>query len=258
MHEEPSESGWTVRTLQRRDIYATAQLLADTFLENPTYVFMHPRASTRAWDLERFFVRNLSWRADLGLTWVVVDARDRVWGSATLEPPGGVPHSLGRMLRHWVLPSLKEQGARTVARIARTDAAFVRTYRELGGSEAYWHVHAVAIDESLRGRGLGTRLLRHLLARLDADPRAGAAPVLLSTQRERNVQLYARVGFELLRSQTFLGFRSWFMHRGSSGARNRALRRAGEEANKNPEPAEICTAFAPGAWPASDDASEEA
>ena len=211
LHEDAST--YRVRRLRRSDIEPTAQLLARTFLDNPVYAFMHPRAATRLRDLTRFFVRNLAWRADLELTWVLAGAHDSVWGTATLEPPGGVPRSLVSLLRHWVLPGLHEQGARTVARIARADAAFTRRYLKLSGGTPYWHVHAVAIDESLRGRGHGTQLMQQLLRELDRrDPRA-TAPVLLSTQRERNLRLYSGVGFALLSSESFVGCRSWFMRR---------------------------------------------
>ena len=101
----------------------------------------------------------------------------------------------------------------TVTRIARTDAAFTRRYLKLSSGETYWHVHAVAIDESLRGQGHGTLLLRELLRELDRRDPAATAPVLLSTQRERNLRLYSRAGFELLTSETIVGCRSWFMRR---------------------------------------------
>lgn len=214
---ERTESAYRVRRLRRSDLEPTAQLLARTFFDNPVYCFMHPRAATRRADLERFFLRNLSWRAQLELTWVLAGANDSVWGTATLEPPGGVPHSLVGLLRHWVLPTLRQQGAHTVTRIARADAAFARRYRALAEESPYWHVHAVAVDESLRGQGHGTLLLRQLLRELDRRDPQSTAPVLLSTQRERNLRLYHRVGFELLTRETFVGgCRSWFMRRRGS------------------------------------------
>jgi GNAT superfamily N-acetyltransferase len=214
---ERNVSAYRVRRLRRSDIEPTAQLLARTFLDNPVYVFMHPRAATRVADLTRFFVRNLAWRMQLELTWVLAGANDSVWGTATLEPPGGVPRSLLGLLQHWVLPGLKEQGPHTVARIARTDAAFTRRYLKLTDGKAYWHVHAVAIDESLRGQGHGSLLLQQLLRELDRRDPEATAPVLLSTQRERNLRLYGRAGFELLTSDTFVGCRSWFMRRSRLG-----------------------------------------
>ncbi|HEX6241675.1 MAG TPA: GNAT family N-acetyltransferase, partial [Polyangiales bacterium] len=188
---------WKLRVLKPSDLHATASVLAAAFHDNPTYCYMHPRVLVRAHDLTCFFLRNLSWRVQLNLTWVACDGDGQVVGTVTLEPPGGVPHSTAELLRHWVLPTLRHQGARTAARIARTDATFARHYRALSGDRDYWHVHAVAVEPGLQGRGVGTSLLAHALAQLDRLRGSHHAPVLLSTQRERNLQLYRKFGFEL-------------------------------------------------------------
>jgi GNAT superfamily N-acetyltransferase len=204
---------WKLRILKPSDLHATAAVLAAAFHHNPAYCYMHPRAAARAHDLSCFFVRNLSWRAHLNLTWIATDADGQVIGTTTLEPPGGVPHSTARLVRHWVLPTLREQGARTVARIARTDAMFRQHYLALSGGQPYWHVHAVAVDPSAQGRGVGTALLTHVLTQLERLRDSHRAPVLLSTQREKNVTLYGRFGFDLRESVVFHGYRSWFMQR---------------------------------------------
>jgi GNAT superfamily N-acetyltransferase len=204
---------WKLRILKPSDLHATAAVLAAAFHDNPTYCFMHPRLPTRAHDLSCFFLRNLSWRMQLNLTWVACDADGQVVGTATLEPPGGVPHSTTQLLRHWVLPTLRGQGARTVARIAQTDASFGRRYRALSGGLPYWHVHAVAVDPNVQGRGVGSALLSHVLAQLERLRGSRPAPVLLSTQRERNLALYRKFGFLLRDEVEFLGYRSWFMQR---------------------------------------------
>lgn len=49
-------------------------------------------------------------------------------------------------------------------------------------------LEAVAVDPALRGRGIGTSVLRERLARADR-------PVALHTQAERNVRFYGRLGF---------------------------------------------------------------
>lgn len=204
---------WKLRILKPSDLHATAAVLGAAFHDNPTYCFMHPRAHARPHDITCFFLRNLSWRAHLQLTWVATDPDGQVVGTATLEPPGGVPHSTALLVRHWVLPTLRDQGARTVARIARTDALFRQHYQALSGGRPYWHVHAVAVDPCVQGQGVGTALLTHVLAQLERLRGNQQAPVLLSTQRERNLGLYRRFGFELRSEVEFLGYRSWFMQR---------------------------------------------
>jgi ribosomal protein S18 acetylase RimI-like enzyme len=216
-------SSVAIRKLSPEDVEATACLLARAFADNACYAFMHPRAATRVADLTAFFRRNLTWHAPLGLTWVAAGASGDVIATATLEPPGGVPSSIGRLVRHWVVPTLRERGLGAVARIVWTDAEFGRHYRRLAGQETYWHVHAVAVDPAAQGRGAGTAIMRHALEALDALRVLQPAPVVLSTQRERNVGFYERFGFELARRARMgavapgEAFTSWFMRRRCEG-----------------------------------------
>jgi predicted N-acetyltransferase YhbS len=204
------------RVLRPTDIEPTARVLARAFGDNPVYSFLHPRASTRATDLESFFRRNLAWRDSLGLTWVACDAGGEVIGTVTLEPPGGVSGTFSATWSHWVVPTWREQGARGVARLAWTDAEFARHNREVAGQRRYWHVHAVAVDPRAQGRGVGMSMMTAVLAELtrlrDRDP----APVVLSTQRESNVHFYRRLGFETVKHVDMLRWRSssiesWFL-----------------------------------------------
>lgn len=76
-----------------------------------------------------------------------------------------------------------------------------RSYLAITGGRDYWHVHAVAVDPEHHGTGIGSALVSHgmgELARLRGD---AAVPVVLSTQRERNLPLFRRAGFELLNRQ---------------------------------------------------------
>jgi ribosomal protein S18 acetylase RimI-like enzyme len=213
----PTGKVGAMRKFRDEDTEATARLLARAFADNPCYAFMHPRASTRAADLERFFRRNLAWRASLGLSWVACSDSGDVVATATLEPPGGVPRSLRSVLTHWVVPTARDHGLRAVARLAWADAEFARHNRRVAGRDAYWHVHAVAVDPGAQGHGTGTALMRYVLHALDALRAQRPAPVVLSTQRERNVGFYRRLGFEPMRRVTMgrvapgAEFTSWFM-----------------------------------------------
>ncbi|MDB4988992.1 MAG: GCN5-related N-acetyltransferase [Myxococcaceae bacterium] len=211
------DTSW--RQLGPGDMPTVADLLARAFADNPCYSWMHPRERSRRPDLRAFFERNLAWHIPLGMTWVAERA-GRVLGTLTLEPPGGVQHGAARTLTHWVIPTLREQGLRTVRRIAAADRAFRTHYLGITGGRAYWHVHAVAVDPEHQGEGVGASLLAHgmrELARLRTDR---SVPVVLSTQRERNLPLYHRAGFELLgrhqMGSPHDAFTSWFMRLGAA------------------------------------------
>jgi GNAT superfamily N-acetyltransferase len=205
-----------VRKLTNADVPATAEVLASAFADNPAYVWMHPRAATRASDLRAFFERNLSWHLPLDLTWVATRG-PHIVGTSTLEPPGGVRSGTREAIAHWLVPTVRDQGLRTFLRTAAAGREFGERYRALVSGTRYYHLHAVSVAPDFQGNGVGTRLVAASLAeceRLFSDERA---PLVLSTQRERNLRFYQRAGFVLKEEHQLgvrwgsRGFRTWFM-----------------------------------------------
>ena len=207
-----------IRKLTNADVYATAEVLADAFADNPAYVWMHPRAAKRASDLRAFFERNLRWHLPLDLTWVATRG-PRIVGTSTLEPPGGVRSGTREAVAHWLVPTVREQGVGTFLRTAAAGREFGERYRALIKGTQYYHVHAVSVAPGFQGSGIGTRLVAATLEECERLLAQDSAPVVLSTQRERNLSLYQRAGFVLKEEHQMgvrwgsRGFRTWFMVR---------------------------------------------
>ena len=210
------EGDLVIRKLTNADVHATAEVLANAFADNPAYVWMHPRAATRAIDLLAFFQRNLRWHLPLDLTWVATRGPSIV-GTSTLEPPGGVPSGAREAIAHWLVPTVRDQGLRTFLRTAAASREFGERYRALIKGTRYYHVHAVAVAPGFQGNGVGSRLVAATLEECERLLARDAAPVVLSTQRERNLPLYQRAGFVLKEDHQMgvrwggRGFRTWFM-----------------------------------------------
>lgn len=81
--------------------------------------------------------------------------------------------------------------------LARFDAVFAPIETALAADvpEPCWYLGALAVEPGRQGRGLGSRLMAPILARAD---REGLA-VTLETAKARNLPLYRRHGFEVLR-----------------------------------------------------------
>jgi ribosomal protein S18 acetylase RimI-like enzyme len=70
---------------------------------------------------------------------------------------------------------------------------------EMGKShpeEPHWYLPLIGVDPLLQGRGLGSVLMHHALARADAD----GIPAYLESSNPRNIPLYERHGFEVIRT----------------------------------------------------------
>jgi ribosomal protein S18 acetylase RimI-like enzyme len=61
-------------------------------------------------------------------------------------------------------------------------------------TEPHWYLLAIAASPTLHGRGLGSALLAHTLARADAE----RAPAYLEATSRRSRLLYERFGFEVI------------------------------------------------------------
>jgi ribosomal protein S18 acetylase RimI-like enzyme len=71
---------------------------------------------------------------------------------------------------------------------------FMEQMGEFHPTEPHWYLPLIGVDVTKQGRGYGSTLLRHALARCDED----RLPAYLEATSPRNKQLYARHGFEEL------------------------------------------------------------
>lgn len=99
----------------------------------------------------------------------------------------------------WLPPGVRPD-ADALARVLRVTAEPARLSDLLGilekmeqwhPGEPHWHLPSIGVDPSAQGRGIGAALLRHTLARCDAE---GLAACLDATN-PRNLPLYERLGF---------------------------------------------------------------
>jgi ribosomal protein S18 acetylase RimI-like enzyme len=76
---------------------------------------------------------------------------------------------------------------------------------------SHWYLFILGTEQAAQGRGLGSALLAHVLARVDAD----RMPAYLESSSERNIALYGRHGFEITSEVAIPGGpRIWPMWRG--------------------------------------------
>jgi ribosomal protein S18 acetylase RimI-like enzyme len=72
--------------------------------------------------------------------------------------------------------------------------ALVERMAEAHPHEPHWYLPLIGVDPALFGKGIGSALMRHALARCDRD----GAPAYLESSNPRNISLYRRHGFEAM------------------------------------------------------------
>jgi ribosomal protein S18 acetylase RimI-like enzyme len=184
----------TIRTARAADLDDVTRVLAEAFAEDPVlagFLPAGPRQPERRALLFAALLRSGP-RPD-GTVDVAVDARGGILGAAVWEAPGGIPAH--RTLRQ--APTfLRALGIAGALRAATRLRALDRARPGL----PHWRLAEVGVGAAARGLGVGSALLAHGLARVDAD---GSAAYLESSTA-RNRALYLRNGFAELGALTGL------------------------------------------------------
>jgi ribosomal protein S18 acetylase RimI-like enzyme len=106
-------------------------------------------------------------------------------GAALWLPPGVRPDedALGALFQR----SVAEQNRREIFAVLEQMASYHPT-------EPHWYLPLIGVDPTRQGKGYGSALLKHALARCDRDGRLA----YLESSNPANIPLYERHGFEVV------------------------------------------------------------
>lgn len=104
------------------------------------------------------------------------------------------------------------QGGRVTRRWAAVFLALDRHHPRT----PHWYLGSVGVLPETQGSGVGSALLRRLLASVDAEQ----APAYLETDRRENIGFYERRGFRVQREIQVLGVPAWCMWRPTTATKS--------------------------------------
>jgi len=208
----------SIRTATKADAFAVAATLSEAFRDDPAWAMSLPDDATRQRRLARYYeraARRHPERVD------VAEEDGHVIGAIIFDPPATGSRLASRLASDLVPRLISRLASRlpirrgTVSRLASrrlgglTDAVLARLQRIVPGSalrglmhtravgayrpaEPHWYLRDIAASPRARGRGVGSALLRHRLAVIDAG---GREPVFLEATSAGSRRLYERFGF---------------------------------------------------------------
>jgi ribosomal protein S18 acetylase RimI-like enzyme len=127
----------------------------------------------------------------------------RVVAVAGIAAPGTCQPGARQQLRF--LPGTLALGPPTARRLLR----WLNGWAAQDLDEAHSHFGPFGVEPSLQGRGIGSQVLHEYCRRLDEVGLLG----YLETDKEVNVGLYQRFGFEVVAENTVLGVPCWYQRR---------------------------------------------
>ena len=197
-----------VSTIRAGEVPSAARVMASAFADAPRFRFLIPNDAQRKTKLRWYWGAVI--RASLRSGGIVQAAREEPHnlplGVAIWEPPGHSKHSALTLLRSglWATPMRLGVSAYLRRRSLSSPLA------ALAPPGPCWRLDAIGVDPSQQRSGLGTALLRWMLARVDSD----GLPAFLDTSAPDNLAYYERFGFEVTAEATLPnGIPLWGMTR---------------------------------------------
>lgn len=212
MNEAATEA-LSLCTLPPESLREASRLAAAAFETSPPYVALCGDCD-RAWRLQFlqwFFERNFRIRA-AGPVNRAVFRDGRLVAFFMFVTPNVPDIGLLDMLRTGLLQAPFLFGPGVVKRLLSLKAEYERVEQEIiaaHGNAPVCRLERMVVHPDAQGMGIGSYALG--LALKEAD--AAGLPVLLSTQEERNVRFYSRLGFEVVRTDSHDAYTSWAMLR---------------------------------------------
>lgn len=171
----------------------------------PAVKAVAPDEKERVWDAV-----TLAFSDDPMMRWMMAEPRDYLANLRHLQAAlAGPSFANGGAFRLddfsaaalWLPPGVEVDGEAMMASMARVPE---KLHGGLGGvveqmgafhpHEPHWYLAVLGVDVNRQGKGLGAILMKHVLARVDAEHK----PAYLESSNARNIPFYERHGFEVL------------------------------------------------------------
>ncbi len=183
-----------MKTINKRDINATAELLSRCFYLDPLFQYFFPDDNTRQGRSYYTFRFILSHALKKGFAFATSPALE---GAAIWLPSASIHRSLIDQIRFGALAMYIKQPSDSINRQISA-SEHMKSLHSATLSVPHLYLSTIGMDEPYRGKGFASGLILPVLQKADKD----RLPCYLDTHNENNVALYQRFGFRVAHETT--------------------------------------------------------
>jgi ribosomal protein S18 acetylase RimI-like enzyme len=183
------------RPLIGKEMSAVIAVSSRAFFDDPFFSYLLPGDDLRRTRLPYFFRSVYTHMGPHGRIVTVRNDADEVLGVAAWLTTGGYPLSIGMQLRQ--IPSSLRAFYRS-PRALTTGNRYVAALAHAHRKDPQWYLMVLCADPPVQRSGVGTMLMEHALALIDAE----GVGSHLETPRDDNIVYYRRFGYELIETLT--------------------------------------------------------
>ena len=176
--------------LDASSIEQATLVLVRSFQDDPMWSYFIPRGDKRRKLISDIFAIHLRNAIKCG---EVYAPTSNLEGIAAWIPSDKLKMTIGRLFSDNPLRLFFQLGIHSVMRMIRVETV-TAAVRQRQAPPYYYYLSPVAVDPRFQGQGYASRLIKPMLARLQAEK----IPCFLETQSERNVAMYGHFGFRIL------------------------------------------------------------
>lgn len=185
----------SIQPAQKQDIPALADLFADAFQGAPFYNFCFPDPAGQEAFLRKFMLFRVRYGLKAGRGFQTADGA----GAAVWIPPGRTMKPADLLLCGGLSAMLAAGKPAAKQLMALND--FADQVERDACPGRHWHLSPLGVRPGAQGQGVGSALLAHGLAQIDARGES----CCLDTQNPEAVGLYERFGFRIQRDTVVPG-----------------------------------------------------
>jgi ribosomal protein S18 acetylase RimI-like enzyme len=182
--------------VSRADVRRAGAVLARAFQDDPLMVWAIPDADERRRILPWLIGLNVGYGCRYGEVYATLGYE----GIAIWLPPGQSAFTLRRMARAGMLAALFRLRPSALRRMATVEGAAAALHQRYAPGQ-HWYLAQIGVDPAHQRRGVASRLLQPMLARMDA----AGQPCYLETENGTNLAFYQRHGFRVVAEESVSG-----------------------------------------------------